>query len=335
MDVNGGSDPYYLLLTDPFLSIVDNSLHHSKYLLAPGGVALQRAFSCFSKLAGAFVFWFSGASQIKTKVHDTHISSSSIGQLKYITPSTKLKHITPSCFTFPQESFARLFGHKFSTFSLKHFFRVADNVQPVPVLSLAAALIPPLDHLTTSLLAIPPEDANIPMLGSLDKSPCNVQHRDCVGHAFPEFNWERHAVEPKTGIVFPGVLNSILAKDNQSNLSSEVLVGTGSRVLTIVRIKSLKVYAYGFYVHPYSVCQKLGSKYGSVPAVDLKERHDFYEDLLREDIGMTVRLVVNYSGMKIDTVKDTFEKSLRARLARVVNHNLFGVHLLMYHFKKF
>ncbi|KAL2897551.1 Fatty-acid-binding protein 2 [Bienertia sinuspersici] len=69
-------------------------------------------------------------------------------------------------------------------------------------------------------------------------------------------------------------------------------------------------------VQPSSVCQKLGSKYGSVPAVELKERSDFYADLLREDIGMTLRLVVNYNGMKINTVRDVFEKSLRARLAK-------------------
>ncbi|KNA04552.1 hypothetical protein SOVF_198650 [Spinacia oleracea] len=317
-----GSDPCNLLLTDPLLSIVDNSLHHSKYLLAPASMAFRQAFTYFSKLAGAAVFLFSGASQIKTRFPDTHHvsgpvnSSCSFGQPKHITPSC---NYYPSCFRFPHESFTTLFGHKFSTFSFKHLFRVAaDTFQPLPpVFSIAAALIPPIDHFTPSLLlSIPPEVANTQIVGSLDKNPCNVQHRGCGGHAVPEFDWARHAVEPKTGIQFPAVLNSILSKDNQSNLSPEVLVGTGSRILTLIKIKSFKVYAYGFYVHTSSLCQKLGSKYGSVPEVELKERDDFYADLLREDVGMTVRLVVNYNGMKIDTVKDAFEKSLRARLAK-------------------
>lgn len=34
-------------------------------------------------------------------------------------------------------------------------------------------------------------------------------------------------------------------------------------------------------VHRSSVCQKLGSKYSSVPVAELKERNDFYADLLR------------------------------------------------------
>ncbi|XP_074296180.1 fatty-acid-binding protein 2 isoform X2 [Silene latifolia] len=169
------------------------------------------------------------------------------------------------------------------------------------------------------MLAIPPADACVQMLGSVDQAPCDVQHRGRLGHSFPDFNWIRRAVEPITGIEFPGVLNNILAKENQSNLSPEylqVLVGTGSRTVTIIKIKSFKLYAFGFYVHPYSVCQKLGSKYASMPASELKDHNEFYADLLREDIGMTVRLVVNCNGMKINAVKDTFEKSLRARLVK-------------------
>ncbi|XP_021804378.1 fatty-acid-binding protein 2-like, partial [Prunus avium] len=96
----------------------------------------------------------------------------------------------------------------------------------------------------------------------------------------------------------------------------QVLVGTGSRTMKIIKIKSLKIYAFGFYVHPYSVCKKLGSKYASISVDELNKRHDFYEDLLRADIDMTVRLVVSCNGMKINTVRDAFEKSLRARLVK-------------------
>jgi hypothetical protein len=34
-------------------------------------------------------------------------------------------------------------------------------------------------------------------------------------------------------------------------------------------------------IQPDSVCNKLGSKYASVPAAELKDHPDFYEDLLR------------------------------------------------------
>ncbi|PNX72534.1 fatty acid binding protein 2 [Trifolium pratense] len=83
-----------------------------------------------------------------------------------------------------------------------------------------------------------------------------------------------------------------------------VLVGTGYKNMTIVKIKTLKVYAFGFYVHPYSLCEKLGPKYASISADELDNHNDFYQDLLREDINMTVRLVVNYKGMKINNVKE-------------------------------
>ncbi|KAI8550900.1 hypothetical protein RHMOL_Rhmol06G0143200 [Rhododendron molle] len=56
----------------------------------------------------------------------------------------------------------------------------------------------------------------------------------------------------------------------------------------------------------------------------LRRGDDHEDDLLRlcesqidrEDISMTVRLVVNCNGMKINTVRDSFEKSLRARLLK-------------------
>lgn len=322
MDVvngGGGGDPTeYLVVTDPLLSIAPDSKHHLSPPDPGGALAVGQ---CFSKFASAaFFFFVSTASHIKSTFPFPH-TINSFGQLKPITPSTSSssssncsQHYTPSCFTFPHQSLS----DKVSTFPLNFLLRAAaEYVQPLSVLSLAAAFLSPLHHSTPNVLAIPPEDAaNIQMLGSLSKNPSNARHRGCVANAFLDFKRAKHAVEPITGIHFPAVLNTILAKGNQSNFSSEVLVGTGSRIMTVIRIKSLKVYAFGFYVHPSSVCQKLGSKYGSVPAVELKERNDFYADLLREDIGMTVRLVVNYNGMKISTVKDAFEKALRARLAK-------------------
>ncbi|KAJ6824066.1 fatty-acid-binding protein 2 [Iris pallida] len=132
----------------------------------------------------------------------------------------------------------------------------------------------------------------------------------------PNLNWGRDATEPKTGIKFPTSLDSWLVRDNPY-LTTEVLVGIGSRSMRIIKIKTLKVYAFGLYVHPDSVCEKLGPKYASVPVSELKNRSEFYEDLLREDIHMSVRLVVNINGLKINTVRDAFEKSIRNRLEKM------------------
>uniref|UniRef100_A0A453PS48 Chalcone--flavanone isomerase n=1 Tax=Aegilops tauschii subsp. strangulata TaxID=200361 RepID=A0A453PS48_AEGTS len=70
-------------------------------------------------------------------------------------------------------------------------------------------------------------------------------------------------------------------------------------------------------IQPDSICNKLGSKYATVPVAELKDHPDFYEDLLRENIHMTVRLVVSYNGLSISAVRDAFEKSLGFRLQKM------------------
>lgn len=73
----------------------------------------------------------------------------------------------------------------------------------------------------------------------------NVEHRSCQvgrnGLSFHKLDAKRPTVEPRTGIEFP-----VSLKKNASGLTSEVLVATGSRTMKIVKIKSLKVYAFGF-----------------------------------------------------------------------------------------
>ncbi|KAF6148745.1 hypothetical protein GIB67_019353 [Kingdonia uniflora] len=82
------------------------------------------------------------------------------------------------------------------------------------------------------------------------------------------------------------------------------------RSMKVIKFKSLSVYAFGLYVRPDSIGEKLGPKYASVPVNELNNRPDFYEDLLREDIHMTVRLVVNCNGLKINTIGVAHSKEL-------------------------
>ncbi|KAJ7966351.1 fatty-acid-binding protein 2-like [Quillaja saponaria] len=301
-------------------SFVDNSVYHS---CVPGTLALQDAFNCLSKFAGALIVWFcSGSSSNITQDIAGSAHNSKLGNCN---ASMKVKHITTvrhklAGFRFhyvsKRESNPPLALGKISSFAIKLLLGETKRFQSYPVLSLAAALIPPFQNLSSNVLAVPLENTDVQVHGGMDQMPCEIEHQQCACISFPELNWRRHAVEPRTGIEFPMILDNILAGEEKSSLNSEVLVGTGSRTMKIVKIKSLRVYAFGFYVHPYSVCAKLGQKYASISANELNNRHYFYEDLLREDINMTVRLVVNCKGLKLNTVKDAFEKSLRARLVK-------------------
>ncbi|KAA8546251.1 hypothetical protein F0562_003010 [Nyssa sinensis] len=303
-------------------SFVDSSLYHSRYLYVPGNLALQEAFNCISKFTGALLFWFASGSN--STISPTLSGNPNGSNPRSYKSCSQVKHITSTrqnltAFRinsgFEGEFSDRGIFGKILSFNVGHLCIEAAQLQSFPVLSLAAALVPPFD-VSPTVLAVPLDNSDIHIQRCMDQSPCMVEHRDCADLSFPGLNWTRHAVEPRTGIEFPTILDNILAGENNSSLTSEVLVGTGSRTMTIIRIKSLKVYAFGFYVHPYDVCKKLGPKYASIPVSELNKRHEFYEDLLRADINMTVRLVVACNGIKINTVKDAFEKSLRARLMK-------------------
>ncbi|XP_010417418.1 PREDICTED: fatty-acid-binding protein 2-like [Camelina sativa] len=276
-------------------------------LQMPGSFAFE-AFSCISKFTGALLCLFSHGNLQKEVLCNNNLNhqccNNSFDSSKNLM-SYGSKDVINSTVLFRNIS-------KFTI--VHHFVNEAERLHSCSVLSLAAALVPSFNVMSAYGLALPLG------LGSGDgvQPPENTKNRTCqVGHeefsglSFQKLDWTRETIEPRTGIEFP-----MLLKKNASRSNSEVLVATGSRTMKIIRIKSLKVYAFGFYVHPSSVCQKLGSKYASVPASKLDKCDELYKDLLREDIVMSVRLVVNYNGLKINTVRDVFEKSLRARLVK-------------------
>ncbi|XP_043722678.1 fatty-acid-binding protein 2 [Telopea speciosissima] len=336
MDVDGGSP--YILPTEPLISqnfgghllshigsFVDSSLYLSRYLNVPGSLALQEAFGCISKFAGALLFLFSSGSN----GHVKPLGSSHGSNLRNCKTCSQVKQVT-SCrhntiglqFNFRsrgESSTPFLFG-KIARSTIRHLCKEFEQLQSIPVLSLAAALVPPFDkNLSPRVLAIPLENTDVEINSHMNQQPCLDERRGCATFSFVDMNWTRHAVEPRTGIKFPTVLE--LDGENNSSFTSEVLVGTGSRTMRILKIKSLKVYAFGLYIQPDSICEKLGPKYASVPVSELNNQQDFFDDLLRNDIHMTVRLVVNCNGLKINTVRDAFEKSLRARLLKLNPNN--------------
>ncbi|XP_017639026.1 fatty-acid-binding protein 2-like isoform X1 [Gossypium arboreum] len=335
MDLDGGGSPYIFPL-EPFVSngfgahlfsqfssFLDSSLYHSKHLYVPGSLAFREAFSCMSKFTGAILFWFSSMSTSKLS-RDISSGNQCGLESRSCESSALVKHLFSCKNNLAGCRFASdsrgLFGTplvfgKISSFAMRSFFGEAEALRHIPLLSLAAALIPPLDNLSSKVLAVPLDNTELQMQELMDRRPCEVG-QGCGSLSFLDLNRRRLAIEPRTGIEFPTILDNMLDTQNNSSLASEVLVGTGSRTMKIIKIKSLKVYAFGFYIHPYSVCKKLGAKYASIPVDELNKHNDFYQDLLSEDIGMTVRLVVNCNGMKVNTVRDAFEKSLRARLVK-------------------
>uniref|UniRef100_A0A6N2NK33 Chalcone isomerase domain-containing protein n=1 Tax=Salix viminalis TaxID=40686 RepID=A0A6N2NK33_SALVM len=334
MDLDGESQ--YMFPLEPLLSqgfganlfsqlssFVDSPLHQSRFLYVPGTMAFQEALNRISKLAGGLIFWFTSASSSNLSRQISHNQRSptpgSCRSFAHVNNSTSTRcDLAGSGFgsvskggSSPPVVFSTI-----SRFVMRLLLREAERLQSFPFLSLAASLVPPFDNLASKAIAIPLENGDVQVHAPMDPRPCEDEHHGCSGLSFSDLNWTRHAMEPKTGIEFPMFLDNILSGQEGSRLTSEVLVGTGSKTMTIIKIKSLRIYAFGLYVHPSSVCEKLGPKYASIPIGELNKHRDFYEDLLREDIAMTVRLVINCKGIKISTVKDAFEKSLRNRLLK-------------------
>ncbi|KAJ8527102.1 hypothetical protein K7X08_029579 [Anisodus acutangulus] len=311
---------------DPLMSYA-NILSHislivdsSRNLYVPGSQALQEAFKCFSKCAGALLVWFASGSnsRVNNQISGGHQGSRSRMSIQ-AQQTASSRHNFMELFWLSRckgKITIPVIFSKVSKFTMKQMYKEAKHLQSIPVLSLAAVLVPPFDNFSGDVLSVQLDSSAMESQSGEDQRQCEVEHRGCDNSFFENLNWSRHAVEPRTGIEFPTILDNLIARERNSSFTSEVLVGTGSRVMKIIRIKSLKVYAFGFYVHPFDVCRKLGWKYASVPFFELNKRQDFYQDLLREDISMTVRLVVSCNGIKINTVRDVFGKSLRARLLK-------------------
>ncbi|KAL8101515.1 hypothetical protein AgCh_033424 [Apium graveolens] len=295
-------------LVHPFLlshvsSFVDNSLHHSRYFYMPGSMAIHDAFNCMSKFTGALLLCFASRSNFNSNLHSlgeplhsNRGSCKSYTRVNYIASARHNILIMGRTFRVTGKTFVPVL-YKFTNSSLRKLCEQPGQLQSISAPSLAVALVPLLDKVSIKLenmLSLQMEKESAPVLSYTDQSPCTVENQGCDNLCFTgKLNGSSHRVEPSTGIEFPTVLDNDIAQETNSSGLSEVLVATGSRTMRIIKIKSLKVYAFGFYVHPCDVCEKLSSKYSSITANELNKRQSFYQDLL-----------------------SAFEKSLRARLIK-------------------
>lgn len=128
-------------------SLVDNS----RSFYVPGCSALEEAFGHVSKVAGALLFWFSGGSSSNA------VRNVARGQPRFgaSTMNVKAKPVITNNvagFGFPFRSKKRKSSspvtlRKISSFAVRLFWREAKRIQSYPVLSLAAALVPPIQNL--------------------------------------------------------------------------------------------------------------------------------------------------------------------------------------------
>ncbi|RWR72659.1 fatty-acid-binding protein 1 [Cinnamomum micranthum f. kanehirae] len=113
------------------------------------------------------------------------------------------------------------------------------------------------------------------------------------------------SVEPKTGASFPTVIDG-----------SQRLLGIGLRKKSVLGLKNIDVYAFGVYADDNEIKSLLSEKYGKFLVSELKENKNFYEEVLNQDIRMTVRLQIVYGRLSIRSVRSAFEESVGSRLQK-------------------
>ncbi|CAL5062085.1 unnamed protein product [Urochloa decumbens] len=113
------------------------------------------------------------------------------------------------------------------------------------------------------------------------------------------------SVEPRTGVAFPTEAST-----------GRRLLGVGLRKTSVLGLKSIDVYAFGVYADGNDLKQHLKEKYGKFSASELKENAELVDDVLQQDIQMTVKLQIVYGRLSIRSVRSAFEKSVGSRLQK-------------------
>jgi hypothetical protein len=70
------------------------------------------------------------------------------------------------------------------------------------------------------------------------------------------------------------------------------------------------------YVDPATLKSQLGDKYSNADPEDLHKDEEFYDDVMENDVGLTVRLAIAYGRLKIGTVRGAFEESVGSRIKK-------------------
>lgn len=190
----------------------------------------------------------------------------------------------------------------------------------------------------------PLEDMSAKVLSSIETEPIEIDRVCRTSTASQEDIVEPVAairlqesidfmVEPKTGFKFPVTLSPVGYKEGLEDGSfNQVLAGVGVRSVNIIKLSLLKIYAFGFYLKPDRLRAELGAKYGGLPPEELKTKPSFYEDVLRNELDMSMRLIVHHKRVRIGLVKSSFESSLKNRLKRIKSEDDEGLRIFLSYF---
>eukprot|EP00270_Netrium_digitus_P008006 TRINITY_DN2366_c0_g1_i2.p1 TRINITY_DN2366_c0_g1~~TRINITY_DN2366_c0_g1_i2.p1 ORF type:complete len:331 (+),score=79.53 TRINITY_DN2366_c0_g1_i2:61-993(+) len=106
------------------------------------------------------------------------------------------------------------------------------------------------------------------------------------------------------------VKESITGLEFPRELKSSKLLGLGVRNKKLLGLKNLRIYAFGVYADAASLKDKLGAKYASSKLDSVA----LLKDVIKQDVVLTVRLVISYRGLKIGQVRSAFQESLGGKL---------------------
>ncbi|WVZ05556.1 hypothetical protein V8G54_018902 [Vigna mungo] len=81
-------------------------------------------------------------------------------------------------------------------------------------------------------------------------------------------------------------------------------------------IWKLVLFVEGVYADDDDIKTHLSDKYGKFSASELQGNKEFIEDLMDNDISMTVRLQIVYGRLSIRSVRTAFEESVGSRLQK-------------------
>lgn len=114
-----------------FLSNIASLIDNSKYLYVPGSLTLQETFNFVSKFAGALIVWLSSG------------SNSNLAQV--VSRGQKFSGVLFDQLSKGKPGIPFILG-TLSRFSMKQFCKDVGHLQSLPLLSLAAAPVPPFEN---------------------------------------------------------------------------------------------------------------------------------------------------------------------------------------------
>ncbi|XP_047080082.1 uncharacterized protein LOC124690789 [Lolium rigidum] len=227
-------------------TLVESSFQNPRHICSAGSGAVQEVFGCFNKVAGAFYFCLSRASNPKILHSLSAIAGSGSracqSQIKQATSC--LQHFAGLQFgsRVREERAIQMLLARLANVTFGQLWNDMEERQACNILMLAASsVIPPFENISPKMLldSITLGKDGTQIREHMDQPYLEERRPGCARVAVPRTILPEDVTEPTTGIKFPTLL------EDNSNPTAEVLVGMGIRSMRIMRVKNLNVYAFG------------------------------------------------------------------------------------------